>query len=771
MKNGKSLAEWEVAICRGLVKYRYVGFLISLMICLLAGWYLHYLKLDTDPRLYFSHNDTNYQNLLDMQDEYGQSNGINFVMVLKNGEFFTRKNLALLQQFTADAEQLPYVSQVNSLSNYTYSWSHEDDVFVDTLISNPDSMTDSELKEVKTIAHNDIAITGRLFNAKGNATSINLLVTLPEKDHEKATLFLADKAHELAEHYENQHPEIDILLTGDIINNAAINKAIFDDGFRITPILSLITFALLALFLQSISAVFIIIILSIATIICAGGIAAGIDMTMTMLSVTSIDIILVIAIAHCVHILLSFLKGYREGKNNEEAMFESLRINIAPVFLTSITTMLGFISLNFSDMQPARDFGNITAIGTGIIFLFSMVMLPAMVTTIRFKRHVGRNWLLDWIDMHALSTFVIRHYRGIAIVCIAFALSMLFLSTQNVLNSRFTENIRKPHPFRLDNDIIDQLFGGFYSIEYSFHADKNSSISNPEYLHALDKFTQWLRTQPNVKNVFSYTDVIKRLNKNMHGDNASFYSIPDTQEEAAQYLLLMEMAQPEGAGMSYYVMPDHSATRLIVALPTLDSDKVIALQKNFDNYIRHNMPAYMYHPGTSIAVIWAHLGNTVAKSSIESALTSLALIFLLMAVIFRSLKYGLVSIIPNVLPMAVGYGIWAVYDGALDMNQLTVFSITLGIVVDDTIHFLSKYLRGRRLLGYNSEEAVTYTFEHVGQPLWITTAVLVTGFGMLMLSSFQPNYNLGFLASVILLAGLFFDYFLHPAVLLWIDKK
>jgi predicted RND superfamily exporter protein len=165
------------------------------------------------------------------------------------------------------------------------------------------------------------------------------------------------------------------------------------------------------------------------------------------------------------------------------------------------------------------------------------------------------------------------------------------------------------------------------------------------------------------------------------------------------------------------------------------------------------------------------MGNEVARSSIKSAITSLLLIFLFMTVIFRSLRYGLASLVPNVMPMGIGYGIWALYHGELDMNQLSVFCITLGIVVDDTIHFLSKYLRARRSLGMDSENSVHYAFEHVGQPLWITTAVLVTGFGLLMFSGFAPNFNLGFLASVILLSGLALDYLFLPALLLLLDRS
>lgn len=761
----------ETVICQTLIQHHLLFFLGSLLLCFFAAFGLRNLSIDTDPRLYFSNNDIRYQQLLALQEEYGKADTITFVMEFREGDLFSRNNLALLEKFTKEAKKLSYANQVNSLSNYTYSWSRDDELFVDSLVPDANELTDTDITAIRTISLSEPGTAGRMVNSTGKAALVGVVAHIPEEGRTEEILELAEEAHALARRFEQENPQIDILLTGNVINNHAINQAILDDILHITPALCLVTVILIALFLNSWVSVVLIFALAAAAEICTLGIASASGIVLTLLSITSINIIIVIAIAHCVHILYCFLKAYRQGKEKEDALFEALRINLVPVFLTSITTVFGFASLNFSDMPPARDFGNITALGSGLIFLLSLTLLPALILHGKFSREQKRNLLLDWINMKKLSSFVIRYHRMIALFSTVIAISLLLLSTQNTINSRFTENIRQPHPFRMDNEKIDGYFGGFYSIEYSFRAKSGESISSPEYLQALDNLTIWLREQPEVRNVFSYTDVIKRLNRNMHGDAPGHYRIPESQEQAAQYLLLMEMAQPEGSGMEHYVKTDHTATKLVVALPTLDSSRMMQLQQRFEEHIRHTLPGYMHHPGTSLSTVWAGMGNEVARSSIKSAITSLLLIFLFMTVIFRSLRYGLASLVPNVMPMGIGYGIWALYHGELDMNQLSVFCITLGIVVDDTIHFLSKYLRARRSLGMDSENSVHYAFEHVGQPLWITTAVLVTGFGLLMFSGFAPNFNLGFLASVILLSGLALDYLFLPSLLLLMDKE
>lgn len=728
------------------------------------------MQFDADPNLYFSADNVHMQRIKELQKNYGRVNTVTFVLSIKEGELFTRENLAILEELTLEAEKLPYSRRVDSLSNYTYTWSQNDELFVEKLIQDADTLSSAKISQIKNFALSDAATLNRLASNRGEVAMVNLLVEIPLKDRINNELYLARLATELATRLEQKYPHIDILLTGKVITNATINNTVYKDSIILIPLMFLVIFGLLIIFLQSFLSVLIIGIITIFSCITAIGLAAHMNIVMNLLSITSINIIITVSIAHCVHIIVCFLQAYRKGKTKINALTESYRVNMQPIFITSLTTILGFLSMNMSSMPPAHDLGNITALGVVIVFILSLTMLPALIMLFPISYKARKNSFLTEANMDTLSTYIIKHRYLILIGSISISTLMLGLASQNIINDNFSENLKKPAQVRLDNEKIDTYFGGFYNIEYSFNADKNSSVSNPEYLHALDNFTLWLRQQPEVKNVYSYTDVIKRLNKNMHGDNPDFYRIPDTQEEAAQYLLLLEMSQPANGDMSHYLLQDKSASRLIVAFPSIDSIKMIELTARFEKYIRENLPEYMYYPGTSLSVMWAHLGSEVLVSSLKGVFLVLLLISLILIFIFKSVRYGIISIIPNIFPMGIGYGIWYLYNGFLDTSQMMVLCITVGIVVDDTVHFISKYLRGRRELNYNCEEAISYTFHRVGAPIWITTVVLVIGFSMLIFSSFVPNSNLGALTAIILLAALALDFLLLPSLLLWLDK-
>ena len=754
-----------------LLKYRWLNALASILFIVLASIGLQYSKLDADPNLYFGEDDVHLKVYKQMEERYGRIHQVILAVEAKNGDLYTPENLAVIEALTREAWKLPYVQRVDSLSNYAYSWSQDDELYVEELIENAHSLTPDEIAYIKDIALHDPAIKDRLASSKGPLALVSMNAALPHKDRVAEEEELTRAAMKLVKRIEAQNPQIDIIVSGNVISNTLTNDQAMADSMKLVPMMYTLIFALLGIFLRSIMAVFIIALITIFSCTTALGLAGHLGVVLNLLSITSINIIITVSIAHCVHVLAHFLQTYRSGMSKKEALAESLRINLQPIFLTSLTTALGFLSMNFSDMPPSHDLGNITAMGVAVAFTISLTLLPALIMLLPISNKRSSSNANYERNMDKFAEFVIRRHNLLGIGCIVISLAMLAIAPMNIVNDKFTENLKKPHPFRYDNERLDQYFGGLYTIEYDFKAKEGSSISDPEYLAALDKFTGWLRQHEMVRNVYSYSDIIKRLNKNMHGDDPAFYRIPDNEEEAAQYLLLYEMSQPFGADMSNFILPDKSATRMVVNIPSVDSIEVIQLREELRHWVEANMPDYMYHPGESLAVMWMYLGGSALMSSMEGALFALLLISLILTLVFRSIRYGIISLIPNLLPAGVGYGIWAIYSGFLDMSQMMVLSITIGIVVDDTVHFLSKYLRAKREMGADSREAVRYAFHHVGAPLWMTTVVLVLGFALFITSSFVPNTNLGLLTAIILTSALALDFFLLPPLLIWLDSK
>jgi predicted RND superfamily exporter protein len=752
-----------------IIQYRWALALISLVFCAYSISGLQHFRFDADPSLYFSKDNPRFQFNEKLEERYGKIHQVTLGLEFKDS-IYRLDNLKILNDITREGWELPYIKRVESLANYAYSYSEGDELYVEELLENIDHFNAADLKRLEEIATSDDAIVHRLVSIKAPIALVRFHAAFPYINRVSEEHELTAAAQALVDRYEAKYPELNILITGNVISNTLTNETAVSESSTLVPLMYLVIYVLLAILLRSIFATFGIAVITVFSCTTALGLASHAGLVINLMSITCVNIIVTVAIAHCVHIYVYFLKAYRGGESKIEALTESFRINMQPIFLTSLTTGLGFLSLNLSDLPPAGDLGNITACGVLLAFVLSLTLLPAMIMLSPISNKQSKVGSATNQQMDKLADFIIRNRNKVGIASLAVSALFLSLAPMNVVNDNFTETLKKPHPFRFDNEKIDENFGGLYTIDFDFKAKPGSTISDPEYLQALDKFSQWLRQQEHINNVHSYTDIIKRLNQNMHGGDPSYYRIPDSQEEAAQYLLLYELSQPFGADLNDLVQPDKSATRLIVNIPSFDSIKVIALREKIKVWVEQNMPSYMHYSGEGLAVMWVFLGAEAFYTSMEGALFALFLISVILTIVFKSFRYGLISLIPNLLPAGIGYGAWYMISGNLDMGQMMVLSITIGIVVDDTVHFLSKYIRAKREFSNSSEDAIRYAFKHVGAPLWITTIVLVLGFALLISSSFQPNSNLGMLTALILTAALALDFFLLPPLLMWLDK-
>ncbi|MCK5924930.1 MAG: MMPL family transporter, partial [Methylococcales bacterium] len=488
----------------------------------------------------------------------------------------------------------------------------------------------------------------------------------------------------------------------------------------------------------------------------------------TPTSAVSPTIILTMAVADCVHILVTQLHYMRTGYDKIKAVEISLSENFYPVFLTSITTAIGFLSLNFSDAPPFRDLGNMVAIGVMFAWVFSVTFLPAMMMVLPIKVKVRAEseasslmWLADWVILHRKKLLIINLL--IAVVLTSFA-------PNNELNDEFVKYFDKTVEFRKGTDFMNQNMGGIYTVEFSIPAQEVGGISEPRYLQKLEKLKNWLVKQPEVVHVNSITDTLKRLNKSMHGDDPQWYKLPESRELSAQYLLLYEMSLPYGLDLNDQINIDKSGTRLIATLQSLSSNEMLAIEQRINTWLGRHMPSYAVSMA-SPTLMFAHIGKRNIIQMIFGSLLALVLISLLLLFAFKSVRLGLISLLPNLIPAGVAFGVWGIIDGRIGLGLSVVTGLTLGIVVDDTVHFISKYNRARTKMGLNTHESVRYAFSTVGVALWITSAVLVSGFMVLSLSHFTMNGEMGLMTAITITVALLFDLLLLPPLLMSLDSK
>jgi len=548
-----------------------------------------------------------------------------------------------------------------------------------------------------------------------------------------------------------------------MMNNSFFEMSMNDMSTMVPGMYLMIILATLFL-LRSITATIATVLVILLSLMTAMGIAGWIGIELTPPSSSAPTIIMTLAVADSIHILVTLLSAMRRGVSRREALVESLHVNMSPVFLTSVTTAIGFLSLNFSDSPPFGDLGNMTAVGMIAAFFYSVSFLPAFIAIVPIKARQGQSVLGKSMDR--CGDWVVERNSRIFAGFTVFALFVLAFIPANELNDDFIAYFDESVPFRHDVDITTERLTGAYQLQYSLDSGSSNGVSDPKFLEQAGRFVDWLRTLPEVRHVNSITDTFKRLNMNLHADDPSYYRLPEERELAAQYLLLYELSLPYGLDLNNQLNVDKSSTQIVITLENMDSNSLREIAQRGENWLQDNTP--MTATGIGPAIMFAYISDRNIRSMLLGTFLAVVLISAILVGVLRSPKLGALSLVPNLLPAGLAFGVWGLFVSELNMAVSMVSGMTLGIVVDDTIHFLSKYKRGRIEQGL---DAVRYAFSNVGQAILVTSIILVAGFSVLATSDFALNSLMALLTAIAIGMALLADFLLLPALLIKLDSN
>ena len=754
---------------RWIIDHPWLVIMASFLLVVAVASGGRFLAFKTDYRVFFSDDNPQLLAFEALEAQYTKNDNVMFILAPGDGDVFSQETLTAIQELTTAAWQIPYSIRVDSLSNFQYTEAEGDDLLVRDLVDEDMDLSDPAVRAgIRDIALAEPLLRDRLVPARAHVTGINVTVQLPGK-HPGEVPEVAAFARQLAADFQSRHPDIELRLSGMVFMNNAFSEASKKDMATLVPLSFGLMLLVLAVMTRSITGTIgtlFVIAFSILTGMGAGG---YLGFPITPPSASAPTIILTMAIANCVHIIVTLLHEMRKGRDKRAAIVESLRINMQPVFLASLTTSLGFLSMNFSDVPPFRHLGNMTAIGVAGSFIFAVAFLPALLSLlpVRAKRIESDESHI----MNRFGDFVIRRRQRLMLGMSVLVLVLIAAIPRNELNDVFVHYFDDSVEFRRDADFMTANLTGLYIMDYSLEAGEPGGISKPGYLREVDAFAEWFRAQPEAIHVNTITDIMRRLNKNMHGDDPAWYRLPGERDLAAQYLLLYEMSLPYGLDLNNQINVDKSATRFTVTLKTISTNELLDLERRANAWLAANAPHIQTAGGSGATVMFAHIGQRNIRSMLTGTTAALIGISLILVVALRSLKIGLLSMIPNLVPAAMGFGLWGLLVGEVGLSLSIVAGMTLGIVVDDTVHFLSKYLRARREKGLSSEDAVRYAFRNVGMALFTTSVVLVLGFLVLAFSSFQLNSGMGLLTAIVIAFALLADFLLLPPILMQFDKK
>jgi predicted RND superfamily exporter protein len=762
----------ETSLGPWVVRNRWWVIVVAVAIVVAIGTGVRFLSFNMDNRVFFSEDNPQLAALENLEDTYVKTYNVVFIVAPESGDVFDRHTLDAVETLTEASWQIPYSSRVDSITNYQHTWAEEDDLIVANLVESASGLSDNELQQVRDIALSRPMLVDRLVSPSGHVTGINVNILLPGESQQEVPE-VAQFVRELADDIKQQYPGIEIHLTGALMIDNGFGEISADDMSTLVPIMFLVLIVIIGIALRSLGGTLATLLVILMSMLTGLGAAGWMGLQLNTASAVAPTIILTLAIADSVHILVAMFHKMHEGKGKADAIAISIQQNLHPVFLTSITTVIGFLTMNFSDAPPFRDLGNIVAIGISAAFFYSVLFLPAMMSLLpgRDISKAAPSCECECCSCQGLANFVIKHYRALFWGSLAVILLLAAGTLRIELNDDMIAYIGEKYQIRRASDFMEQELSGGDTIEFSLSSGDSGGINNPEYLATIDAFAEWYRQQPKVVHVDVFTDIMKRLNQNMHGDDPAWYRIPERRDLAAQYLLLYEMSLPYGLDLNNQIDIDKSATRMMVSIEDTTTREQRGIEQRGREWLEANAPEYMITHGSGLTMMWAYLSQRNINSMLAASFGALVLISFILIFALRSVKHGLISLAPNLAPAIMAFGLWGLLVGQVGLGLSVIVSMTLGIVVDDTVHFLSKYLHARRELVMNATAAVRHSFNTVGTAMWVTTIALVAGFLVLVFSGFKMNAEMGLVSAITISLALAMDFLFLPTLLIGMEAR
>ena len=734
-----------------------VGLLFT--VALIPG--LKHLQADFSYRIWFRDTDPLLAEFDAFERRFGNDEMIAVVLHSPSG-IFDKDSAELMIEMTDQLWHVPEIIRVDSLTNYNWTHSEEDDLMVEPLIPDDMELTEELLSERKAVALGHEVIPGYLVSKDGR-TSVIYGQLKPAiggtPDFEKVIY----AARDMVTRFEGRGDH-EFFLTGPAAISHTFKEVTQSDLQVMVPILMGAVLLFLFLSFRRISGIILPVIIIVFSIVTTLGFAGWVGIEFNNLTSIVPHILIAIGVADSVHILVTFFQFRKTGLDHREAAHKTIVKNLQPTLLTSVSTAIGFFSFSSAKIVPIVYMGILAGVGTLVAWILTMTLLTPLMT--RFTGKVKKDASVSHTEPHPMAiryTRWLQKYNRAVVAIFAIAtVTAIYLALQNEINSNPFKYFAKTVHTRIANEFAEDQIGGMQAIEIVINSGRNDGIKDPAFLTKVEQFQDWIDALPHVSKTIGIVDIIKQTNRSLNGDDQAFYKLPDNQELVAQELFLYTMSLPQGMDLNNRMTLKNDMIRLSAMSDLHDSRTMLleiekieakAEEIGLDANVTGKMPLY-------------HNMNPYVVSAFTTSISmALVLVSLLMMFALRSFKLGMLSMIPNTVPLIFGGAFMTILGKPIDIGTVLVTSVCLGIAVDDTIHFLSNYNRWRRL-GSDKVHAIAHVITHTGPALLVTTTVLVVAFATFAFASFVPNINFGIMTAIVLSTALFTDATLLPAVLL-----
>ena len=757
--------EWRHRFSEIAIHRRHWTLAVVVMLTIFAAYCARNVRFDSSVEVWFLDGDPQIELYHDFRERFGKDQ---FVVVgLFPENVFATDFLDRLGRFTNSVAELPLVADVMSLTNARVLVKEKGRLVGVPLAQTSDGKfpsTSEELEDFRARALSSRFIVGNLLAKNASATSVVITPSLQAVDVDKE-IELVEQVRELID--QNFQGSVDYGLGG----TPAINDAVFRTGRRdfllVTPIAAfIVTLLSFCLFRNWVATLVPLVVVSV-TSVWVLGLMGLLGWRMTFLTSALVLVIMVVGVADSVHLLSAWRVARRQGRSSREAIRVSLYELIPPCAFTTLTTMAGFLAMASCDLAPVREFGILSAFGAIIAFILSILLTPLILLHFRSaNRNVlpayGNTYadrMLHWLGMPTRK-------RSLGVL----ALSTLLLITCGMLipSIRVSANpltfFRPMAPIRQDMERIDEVFGGSASLEAVIRTPKRGQISWAT-MTALRRFQKWHEEFPAVGQTLSLFDLVGEINR-----VRPFRRNRDGSPRGVS-VALRSVERSEPKLLQRLVLDEYSLGRMSIRVRLSKADELAAQAELAESYIREHLSSpELSVEYTGHVKLYDDMRKYLVVAQVRSLTVALIVITLLMCLLLRSWKLGLFSMIPNVLPIFCGLALMAALDIRLDPGTVMIASVALGLVVDDTCHFLVS-VRTQMSAGETLEKAIELSMSGSGRAIITTSLILASGFSVLVLGSFAPSMYFGVVTAAVILIALIADLIVLPAALLLLRRN
>ena len=750
-------------LARAIWRFRYPACAVIVIGFLGLAPLTNFTELDNDLTAWISRTDPIYQTYERFRREFG--GGRNLIIALRSDRLFTTESLQLIRALTEDLKRIDHVQRVQSLSTANIvralPAAADDEgggIEVQPLLDDLDDPGAPDA--VRRQALDDELLRGDLISEDGTVTA--LVVTFDEDKVDDVRSQVMSRIHQTV---DSRLPEgMEAHYNGSLEISETYNRITLENTTQLTPPILLLTFLGIYAMFRSWRVTAVIVVSILVSTVWTMGLFVLMGFKYNVLASMMPALVIVLAIADDVHIVQHFVHELRDSQDKKHAFISSIEHLFAPLLGASATTALGLLSLATSNVQSVRTFGIGAATGVMVDFVMSLVFVPTLLTLIKpdTTPPPQERWLVG--PMRAVARFSVQFAKPV----LAYALVAAVVATAGISRLRVDTNhinfFSERHELHRSADVIDRYLSGIYSFNILLEGPPGS-MKAPDTLQRMERLRAELQRLPFVRKVVSVADYVKRVNRELNGGAMDAAVVPASADAIAQELFLFGLSEDGRVELDRMVASDYSRAQMSVKLASMSSDLVFEQINEAETLATAAFAGSDIRPTvTGAGRIFATLDHYLVVSQLSSFATAFLTVFGVIFIVFRSARFGVLGVIANAVPVLAVLGLMGWLDISLNVATVMVASVALGIVDDDTIHFINRFRR-ETAVGVSSAEAIELATVHEGRASLTTALINSLGFGVMVFSEYRPTAWFGGLLALTMAVAFVAEVFIVPAVI------